>query len=31
VNAFGYRAGLDPEAEPVIGSFSTQDKESFIK
>ena len=30
-NAFGYRAGLDPEAEPVIGSFSTQDKESFIK
>jgi len=28
--SFGYRAGVDPEAEPVIGSFSERDKEGFI-
>jgi len=28
---FGFRAGMDPEAEPVIGSYSIQDKETFIQ
>lgn len=28
---FGFRAGMDPEAEPVVGSFSLQDKEGFIR
>lgn len=28
--AFAYRAGTDPEAEPVIGAFSGRDEESFI-
>lgn len=28
---FGYRAGADPEMPPVIGSFSTADKEDFIQ
>jgi formate dehydrogenase subunit beta len=27
---FGYRAGTDPAAEPLIGSYSNQDKENFI-
>ncbi len=27
---FGVRAGTDPRAEPLIGSFSLQDKENFI-
>ena len=27
---FGFRAGMDPQAEPVVGSFSTNDKEEFI-
>lgn len=29
--AFDYRAGMDPETPPVIGSYSTDDKESFIQ
>jgi len=28
--SFSYRAGMDPQAEPVIGAFSAEDKESFI-
>ncbi|MDD4891075.1 MAG: 4Fe-4S ferredoxin, partial [Phycisphaerae bacterium] len=28
---FGYEAGLDPTAEPLIGSFRTDDKEEFIR
>lgn len=28
---FAYRAGLDEEAKPVIGSFTTADQESFIR
>jgi formate dehydrogenase (coenzyme F420) beta subunit len=28
---FGYRAGMDPAAEPVIGAYSLQDKEEFIR
>jgi ferredoxin len=27
---FDYRAGMDPETPPVIGSYSTKDKEGFI-
>jgi formate dehydrogenase subunit beta len=27
---FGYRAGMDPQAEPLIGSYSLEDKENFI-
>jgi len=27
---FGYRAGMDPQAEPLIGSYSLQDKDGFI-
>jgi hypothetical protein len=27
---FGYRAGMDPQAEPLIGSYSLKDKENFI-
>ncbi len=27
---FGFRAGMDPQADPVIGAFSTADKEDFI-
>ena len=27
---FGYRAGMDPQAEPLVGSYSLQDKEGFI-
>jgi ferredoxin len=30
-DAFGYRAGVDREADPVIGSYSLQDKEEFIQ
>jgi ferredoxin len=29
--SFAYRAGMDPDAEPVVGAFSEQDKESFIQ
>jgi len=27
---FGYDAGVDPAAEPVVGSYALQDKEDFI-
>jgi coenzyme F420-reducing hydrogenase delta subunit/ferredoxin len=27
---FGYRSGMDPAADPLIGSYSLQDKEEFI-
>lgn len=30
-NEFDYRAGMNPETEPCIGSYSLQDKEDFIK
>jgi ferredoxin len=30
-DGFGYRAGVDREAEPIIGSYSLKDKESFIQ
>jgi ferredoxin len=30
-SSFSYRAGMDLEAEPVIGSFSADDKEGFIE
>jgi formate dehydrogenase (coenzyme F420) beta subunit len=29
-DAFGFRAGIDPEAEPIIGAFLEQDSEEFI-
>jgi coenzyme F420-reducing hydrogenase delta subunit/ferredoxin len=28
---FGYRAGMDPAAEPVVGAYSFQDQEDFIR
>jgi ferredoxin len=28
---FVYRAGMDPKAEPLIGAYSLQDKENFIR
>jgi ferredoxin len=28
---FGYRAGMDCQAEPVIGGYSVQDQEDFIR
>ena len=28
---FGYRPGVDPEAEPVVGAYSLEDRESFIR
>ncbi|MGA2255365.1 MAG: 4Fe-4S dicluster domain-containing protein, partial [Thermoguttaceae bacterium] len=28
---FAFRAGDDPQAEPVVGSYTIQDKESFIQ
>jgi formate dehydrogenase subunit beta len=28
---FGYQAGMDPAAEPVLGAWSPADKEDFIK
>jgi ferredoxin len=27
---FGYRAGMDPASEPLVGAYSLQDKEEFI-
>jgi len=27
---FNYRAGMDPETSPIIGSYSVEDKEGFI-
>ena len=29
--AFAYKAGMDPETPPVIGSYSLEDKENFIE
>ncbi len=29
--SFAYRAGMDPQAEPIIGSYSQQDQEGFIR
>jgi len=29
--AFAYKAGMDPETPPVIGSYSLEDKENFIQ
>jgi coenzyme F420-reducing hydrogenase delta subunit/ferredoxin len=31
IENFTYRPGVDPEAEPLLGSFSLQDKEDFIR
>jgi coenzyme F420-reducing hydrogenase delta subunit/ferredoxin len=28
---FGYRAGMDPAADPPVGTFSLDDKEAFIR
>ncbi len=28
---FGYRAGMDPDAEPVVGTYRREDKEAFIQ
>jgi len=28
---FGFRAGVDPAAEPIIGAYSQQDREEFIR
>ena len=28
---FNYRAGMDPETPPVIGSYNAEDKENFIR
>jgi formate dehydrogenase (coenzyme F420) beta subunit len=28
---FGYRAGMDPAVDPLVGSYSLKDKEDFIK
>jgi coenzyme F420-reducing hydrogenase delta subunit/ferredoxin len=28
---FGYRAGMDPKAEPLIGTYALTDKEDFIR
>ena len=28
---FGYRAGMDPAADPLVGVFSTADREEFIR
>ena len=28
---FGYRAGMDPAAELLVGAYSQQDKEDFIR
>ena len=28
---FGYRSGMDPEAEPAVGAYGLQDKEDFIR
>lgn len=29
--SFGYRPGVDPQAEPVVGSYREQDQEAFIR
>jgi ferredoxin len=28
---FGFRAGMDPAGEPIVGAYSQQDKETFIR
>ena len=28
---FGYRPGMDPAAEPIVGAYSVQDREEFIR
>ena len=28
---FAFRAGMDPAAEPIVGAYSQQDKETFIR
>jgi len=28
---FGYRPGMDPDAEPIVGAYSIQDREDFIR
>jgi ferredoxin len=28
---FEYRAGIDPAAEPPVGSFAVEDREEFIR
>jgi len=28
---FAFRAGVDPQAEPILGAFSQQDREEFIR
>ena len=28
---FAFRAGVDPQAEPVVGAYATEDKEDFIQ
>jgi ferredoxin len=28
---FGFEAGMDPEAAPILGSYSLQDQEGFIR
>jgi ferredoxin len=28
---FAFRAGMDPQAEPVVGSYCAEDKETFIQ
>lgn len=30
-DSFGFRAGMNPDAEPVVGSYSEQDREEFIR
>ncbi len=30
-NSFGFRPGMDPEAEPAVGTYSLQDREGFIR
>ena len=29
--SFHFRAGMDPAAEPIIGAYSQQDHEEFIR
>jgi len=28
---FGYRPGMDLDAEPIVGAYSIQDREDFIR
>ena len=29
--SFAFRAGMDPDAEPILGAYSEQDREEFIR